>query len=75
MSRKQTATFSPTDRVDHYVYGAGTIVAVDSRLTTIAFDEAGTKKFMTSMVELTASEVPAPAKPVRKKKKKTRSSK
>lgn len=75
MSRKQTTAFSPADRVDHSVYGAGTIVSVDARLTTISFDEAGTKKFMTSMVELSPSEVPAPAKPVRRKKKKTRSSK
>jgi hypothetical protein len=37
--------------------------------TTIAFDESGTRKFVTRMVKLEPSDTPAPARRVRKKKK------
>jgi hypothetical protein len=62
--------FSPKDRIDHSVYGLGTISEVNERHTTIAFDDAGVKKFVTSMVRLSRSDTPAPAKPVRRSKKK-----
>jgi len=61
--------FSDKDRVDHSRFGLGTIVTADEHYTTIAFDESGTRKFVTSMVKLTASDVPAPARRVRRKKK------
>lgn len=55
-------------RIDHSVFGAGTIVSSNDMHTTIAFDEQGTRKFMTSMVELTPSSTPAPAKRTTKRK-------
>lgn len=61
--------FSAKDRISHAVHGLGTIVQVDERRTTIAFDEAGTRTFVTSMVQLARSDSPAPARrPPRKKK-------
>jgi len=65
--------FSSKDRVDHYVFGLGTIVAADERRTTIAFDESGTRKFVTSMVKLSRSETSAPTRRARPKKKVGRS--
>lgn len=66
---KKTPAFSPQDRIDHSVYGLGTIVEVNERYTTIDFDETGVKKFLTSMVKLSFSSTSAPEKPVKKKKK------
>ena len=65
---EKTQAVSPKDRIDHSVFGLGTIVEVDGRYTTIAFDEAGTRKFLTSMVEFSPSAAPAPARARRKKK-------
>lgn len=65
---KQTPVFSPNDRIDHSVYGTGTILDVTERLTTISFDGVGTKRFMTNIVKLVPSDTPAPPKPVRRKK-------
>lgn len=70
---KKSHVFSSKDRIDHSVFGTGTIVDVDPRHTTIDFDEVGTKKFMTDMVQLKSSDTLAPEKPVRKKKAKTAS--
>ena len=64
---KKSMTFAPKDRIDHSVYGTGTIVDIDEQRTTIDFDEAGTKKFLTSIIKLAPSDVPAPAKRVRRK--------
>jgi hypothetical protein len=66
---KSASVFSRNDRIDHRVFGTGTIVEVDERRTTIDFDTAGTKKFVTSMVQLVSSDTPAPVKapPPRKK--------
>jgi hypothetical protein len=64
---KNAESFSVNDRVVHAVYGAGTITQIDPRHTTIAFDENGTKKFVTSMIQLQQSSTPAPAKPSRAK--------
>lgn len=66
---KNTETFSAKDRIDHSHFGLGTIVTITEHYTTIAFDESGTRKFVTSMVELAPSDTPAPARRVRKKKK------
>lgn len=70
---KKVLAFSPKDRIDHHVFGLGTIVEIDKWRTTIAFDESGTRKFVTSMVRLVQSNIPAPARPVRRKKKVARS--
>lgn len=64
-----TPSFRPKTRVDHSVFGTGTIVEADERFTTIAFDEAGTRKFVTRMVELVHTDTPAPARRARQKKK------
>lgn len=65
--------FSPKDRIDHAVFGPGTIVEIDERRTTIAFDASGTKKFVTSMVKLSPSDTQAPPRRARSAKKAARS--
>ncbi len=65
---KSETVFVLNDRVQHSVFGPGTIRQVDPRYTTIAFDENGIKKFLTDMVRLEHSDTPAPAKPARAKK-------
>jgi hypothetical protein len=74
MTKKSTASLS-NSRIDHYEYGPGTVVDVNERYTTIDFDEAGTKKFITDMVKLKPSDTPAPAKKTRAKKKTTKKTK
>jgi hypothetical protein len=66
---KSDLGFSPKDRIDHAVFGLGTIVEIDERHTTIAFDKTGTRKFVTSMVKLAPSDTPAPTRRVRTRKK------
>ena len=66
---KKALEYAPKDRVDHAVFGLGTIVQIDERHTTIAFDQTGTRKFMTSMVQLAPSDTPAPARRSRPAKK------
>jgi hypothetical protein len=68
MMAKVLVGFSANDRVSHTVFGLGTILGVDSKYTTIAFDERGTKKFITSLVQLGPSSTPAPRKAARPKK-------
>jgi hypothetical protein len=67
---KKTISFAPKDRIDHKVFGTGTIVELDQWHTVIAFDSGETKKFVTSMVKIAPSDTEAPAKPARRKKKK-----
>lgn len=67
---KSASSFSVSDRIKHSVYGLGTIREMDERYTVILFDEAGTKKFMTSMVQLEESSAPSPVKPARTARKK-----
>ena len=67
---KKTTSFAPKDRIDHKVFGTGTILELDRWHTVIAFDSGDTKKFVTSIVKLAPSDTEPPAKPVRKKKKK-----
>ncbi len=64
---KSTKGFSAKDRIEHSVYGTGTIADVTDRYTMIDFDEHGSKKFLTSMVKLSPSDTEAPAKVRRKK--------
>jgi len=66
---KRPAAFEKNDRVEHSKFSTGTIVEANERYTTVAFDKAGTKKFVTDMVELEPSDTPPPAKPARKKRK------
>jgi hypothetical protein len=67
---KAAGSFSVNDRIKHSVYGLGTIREMDERHTVILFDEAGTKKFVTSMVQLEESSAPTPVKPARATRKK-----
>ena len=66
---KDAQSFSAKDRIDHATYGLGTISEVNERYTTILFDDAGSKKFMTGMVKMVRSDTPAPT-PVRRVRKK-----
>lgn len=68
---KNPAAYSVNDRIHHAVFGLGTISQMNSRHTTITFDENGTRKFIAEMLRFERSDVPAPAKPVRRKKVKT----
>jgi hypothetical protein len=65
---KSSSAFSANDRVTHAVFGLGTISGVDDRYMTIVFDEKGTRKFVTSLVQLGHSDAPAPARSARTKK-------
>jgi hypothetical protein len=65
--------FSVHERVNHHIYGLGTISMTDDSHTIIDFDQNGRKKFVTSMVRLEHSDTAAPqrAKPRTKKSKAT----
>ena len=68
---KIAAVFAAKDRVNNPTFGPGTITQVDEQYTTIVFDEHGTKRFLTPMVRLERTDVPAPERPVRASKSKT----
>ena len=68
MAKKAHAEFRAKDRVNHSVFGPGTIGSADAHYTVIVFDKGGTRKFVTSLVKLKPTDTLAPAKPVRKKK-------
>ena len=55
--------FLKDDRVLHSRFGPGVVIAVDARYTTIGFDESGVRKFVTALVQLERSDLPAPVKP------------
>ena len=61
--------FRKDDRISHAVHGLGTILDADDRYTVVDFDASGVRKFVTRMVQLEASHVPAPppAAPTRKR--------
>jgi len=65
VKKKQAA--GPKIRIDHKVFGLGTVVEADDHHTMIDFDESGTRKFVTSMVKYEPSDAPPPEKPRRKK--------
>ena len=54
-------------RVAQPQYGPGTIIESNERHTVIDFDEHGVRRFVTEMVELESSTVPAPTKTKRGK--------
>jgi hypothetical protein len=58
-------SFDKGDRVLHQQYGAGTLADVNEFHTVIDFDEHGVRKFVTSMVSLERTPIPAPPRPVR----------
>jgi hypothetical protein len=55
-------TFKPGQYVRHSKYGNGTIVERDDERTTVDFDTAGMKKFVTSLAAFEAAEGEAPKK-------------
>lgn len=59
---KANETFAVNDRVNHSEHGLGRITEVNPRHTTISFDTAGIRKFVTSMVRLERSDAPVPSK-------------
>ena len=52
--------YSKDLRVSQASYGSGTVISSDERYTVIEFDEGGRKMFVTDMVRLDKSDVPAP---------------
>jgi hypothetical protein len=60
-------TFAVNDRVSHSEHGLGKITEVNSRVTTISFDTAGVRKFLTAMIRLERSDSPNPPNPTRAK--------
>ncbi len=59
--------YSPGKRVSQAQYGPGTVVESNEHHTVIDFDEHGVRRFVTMMVELKSSTVPAPSKAKRTK--------
>jgi hypothetical protein len=53
---------APGARVAHAQYGAGTISATDDQYTVIEFDEHGSRRFVSRMVTLEPTTIPAPAR-------------
>ena len=51
------------DRVSHTRFGPGVVIDVDWRYTIIEFDEAGVRKFVSTLVQLERCELPLPVKP------------
>jgi hypothetical protein len=49
-------------RVSQAQYGTGTVMSVNQYHTVIEFDEAGTRTFVTTRVELTPSDTEAPVR-------------
>jgi len=66
MAKNPGSGFSPNERINHYIYGLGTISEVNDLHTVIEFDQNGRKKFVTSIVQLERTTVPAPAAPARR---------
>jgi hypothetical protein len=54
--------FQKDDRVAHWRFGPGVVIAADARYTTIEFDESGVRKFVTALVQLERSDLPVPIK-------------
>lgn len=55
------------DRIQHALYGTGTVTDVSDQHTVIAFDAEGVRKFVTSLAVFERTEVVAPASKSRKK--------
>jgi hypothetical protein len=56
------AGFAKGDRVIQAQYGPGTLTEVNEHHTVIDFDQHGLRKFVTRLVELQATNEPAPAR-------------
>ena len=67
---KNSSGFAPNERVNHSIYGLGTITEINDLHTVIDFDENGRRKFVTSIVRLESTDVLPPA-PIRKTRAKT----
>ena len=65
--------FRKDDRISHAQHGLGTIVDADVRYTVVSFDTDGVRKFVTPLVRLEASDVPAPPPAAPKRKRRSRS--
>jgi hypothetical protein len=63
---KNSNGFSVNERIQHEDYGPGTITNIGPLHTTIEFDQAGTKKFMNSIVRLERTDVAAPVRSSRR---------
>jgi len=62
---KNSNGFAVNERIQHEDYGPGTITNIGPLHTTIEFDQAGTKKFMNSLVRLERTDVAAPTRRAR----------
>jgi hypothetical protein len=58
-----TMSFRKDERVSHTRFGPGVVIDVDTRYTIIEFDEAGVRKFVSTLVRLERCELPLPVKP------------
>jgi len=59
---KNVLEFSVNERVNHPIYSLGTISRIDEQHTVIEFDQAGRKKFVTSLLQIEHSDATAPVK-------------
>ena len=55
--------FQKGDRVLHSRFGPGVVVDANVRYTIVEFDDAGVRKFVTTLVQLERSDLPVPVKP------------
>jgi len=75
MAKNSASAFSANERINHSIYGLGTISEVNDLHTVIEFDQNGRKKFVTSIVQLERTTVPAPVLPSRRSRTKATKSK
>jgi hypothetical protein len=57
------------DRIQHALYGTGTVTDVSDQHTVIAFDAEGVRKFVSSIAVFERTEVVAPASASKSRKK------
>ncbi len=75
MAKSSGHVFAANERIQHSIYGLGTISEINDLHTVIEFDQNGRKKFITSMVQLEPTEVPAPAPVGRRTRSKSKATK
>ena len=63
---KPGKSFSEKDRVVHQTYGSGTITLIGDSHTIIEFDEHGRRKFVSELLKMEHSDIPAPTRAKRK---------
>lgn len=71
--RTSMLVFRKNDRISHVQHGPGTIVEADDHYTVVSFDTSGVRKFVTRLVRLDASDVPAPPPAPRTRKRRSSS--